>query len=149
MSTMKDRISSDMKEAMKSKENFKRDTLRLIMSAIKQIEVDERKELSDDDVLAVLKKAAKQRDEAITQYKEAKRDDLVEQEEKELEIIVSYLPKQLDDSELEAEVRKIISEVGASSPKDMGKVMGVATKKIGSVADGKRVSEMTKKLLSS
>jgi len=147
MSALKEKLQNDMKEAMKNKDNFKRDTIRLINSAIKQIEVDERKELSDDDVLNILKKAAKQREEAITQYRAGGREDLVEQESKELEIIMSYLPKQLSDEELKGELLKIKDEVGANSAKDMGKIMGVATKKLGSVADGKRINAIVKEIL--
>lgn len=147
MSKLKEQLQNDLKEAMKNKENFRRDTIRLVNSAIKQIEVDERKELSDEDVQAILKKAAKQREEAITQYKAGGREDLAENESKELEIIMSYLPKQLSDEELKSELLKIKEEVGASSPKDMGKIMGVATKKLGSVADGKRISACVKEIL--
>ncbi len=147
MSAMKDRLNSDMKEAMKAKENFKRDTIRLIMSAIKQIEVDERKELTDEDIMNVLKKAVKQREEALTQYKDAGRDDLAEKEQGEIDIIKVYLPEQLSDEALEVEVKKIVEEVGATTIKDMGKVMGVASKKLGSVADGKRINELVKKIL--
>ena len=138
MSALKEKLQNDMKNAMRNKENFKRDTIRLINSAIKQIEVDERKELNDEDVLNILKKAAKQREEAITQYKAGGRDDLVQKESDELDIIMSYLPKQLSDEELKNELLKIKDEVGAMSAKDMGKIMGVATKKLGSVADGKK-----------
>jgi len=148
MSALKEKLNSDMKEAMKAKENFKRDTIRLVMSAIKQVEVDERKELNDEDVMNILKKAVKQREEALVQYKEAGRDDLVEKEQGELDIIKTYLPEQLSDEALEAEVKKIIEETGAASIKEIGKVMGVASKKLSSVADGKRINEVAKKLLS-
>jgi len=118
------------------------------MSAIKQVEVDTRKELSDEDIIKIIQKSIKQREESATQYKEAGREDLYEKEMKEAKILKSYLPKQLSDEELESEIRKIIDEVNATSLKDMGKIMGVATKKLAGVADGKRINQMVKKILS-
>lgn len=145
--SLKEKLQSDLKEAMRAKENFRRDVIRLINSSIKQIEVDERRELSDEDVIKILQKSAKQRNDSITQYKNGNREDLAEKESNELKIIESYLPKQLEDSELEDEIKKVIAETGASSIKDMGKVMGVASKKLAGKADGKRVSEVVKRLL--
>lgn len=147
MSQLKERIAQELKEAMKNRDNFKRDTLRMINSAFKQIEVDERRELSDEDVIAILKKACKQREEASTQYKEAGREDLYAKEQEEIKIITSYLPEQLSDERLKEELGLILKEVGASSPKDMGKVMGVANSKLSALADGKRISAMVKELL--
>ena len=148
MSELKKRLQEDLKNAMKEKDIFKRDTIRFLMSAIKQVEVDTRKELSDEDIIKIIQKSIKQREESANQYKEANRDDLYEKEIKEAEILKSYLPKQLSDEELETEVKKIIEEVGATSIKDMGKIMGVATKKLAGVADGKRINQMVKKILS-
>jgi uncharacterized protein YqeY len=146
--SLKDKINQDVKEAMKAKDVVKRDTLRLLTSAMKQVEVDERRELSDDDVLKLIQKQIKQRNESITQYKEAGRDDLVEAESKELEIFKEYMPKQLSDDELLVALKDIIAEVGATSIKDMGRIMGVATKKLSSSADGKRINETIKKIFS-
>ncbi|MGP1580377.1 MAG: GatB/YqeY domain-containing protein [Wolinella sp.] len=148
MSELKARIGAELKEAMKSGDHFKRDTLRLVNSAFKQIEVDERRELSDDDVIAILKRACKQREEAAIQYQNGGREDLCDKERREMEIIMSYLPKQLSDEELKSALAGIVAELGASSPKDMGKVMGAANKKLSSVADGRRISAMVKELLS-
>ncbi|NWF66205.1 MAG: GatB/YqeY domain-containing protein [Campylobacterales bacterium] len=148
MSALKERLQNDLKEAMKNKENFKRDVIRLMMSALKQVEVDERRELSDDDIQKILQKAVKQREDSFTQYKNASRDDLAQKESDEMEIIKSYLPQQLSDDELEVRVKAIIESVGATTMKDIGKVMGVATKELSGSADGKRVNEMAKKLLS-
>ncbi len=117
------------------------------MSTIKQVEVDSRKELSDEDIIKIIQKSVKQREESAGQYKDAGREDLYEKEIKEAQILKSYLPKQLSDEELEVELKKIIEEVGATSLKDMGKIMGVATKKLASVADGKRINQTVKKLL--
>ncbi len=144
---IKERIQSDLKTAMKAKDTFMRDTLRFLMSAIKQVEVDSRKELSDEDIVKIIQKGVKQREEAARQYKEAGREDLYEKEMKEAQILKNYLPKQLSDEELEAQIKEIIEEVGASSLKDMGKVMGVATKKLAGKADGKRINQMVKKIL--
>ena len=145
--TLKERIKNDIKEAMRAKDTAKRDTLRNINAAIKQVEVDERRELSDSDVEKILMKYAKQREDAIAQFKEAGRDDLVAKDEAELELVKSYLPEPMDDSELEETLSAIISEVGAQSMKDMGKVMAKAKEVIGSRADGGRISQTVKKLL--
>jgi len=146
--TLKERIKNDIKEAMRAKETLRRDTLRNLNAAIKQVEVDERRELSDEDVEKILMKYAKQREDAIVQFKEAGRDDLVAKDMAELELVKSYLPEPLDDSELEKIISEIIESTGAQSMKDMGKVMGAAREKIGSRADGGRISSCVKKLLS-
>jgi len=148
MSTLLDQIKNDMKEAMKAKEISKRDALRLLLAAFKQIEVDERKELTDDDVNKIIQKQVKQRQDSAAQYKEAGRDDLLEKEESEIAIFMAYMPKQLNDSELESAVKAIVEKVGATSMKDMGKVMGTASKELAGKADGKRINEVVKKLLS-
>jgi uncharacterized protein YqeY len=140
-------IKDDIKAAMKAKDTAKRDALRLLDSAMKQIEVDERKELSDDDVLAIISKQVKQRNDSATQYKEAGRDDLLEKELAEIAIFETYLPAQLSDDELTTAVKEIIAQTGATSMKDMGKVMGAAKAKIGNLADGKRINECVKALL--
>jgi uncharacterized protein len=144
---LKEQLKSDMKDAMRAKEIVKRDTIRSINTMIKQIEVDERKDLSDEDVIKLIQKGIKQREEAISQYSEAGRDDLVEIESAQIEIYKLYLPKQLTDEELELMTQQIIDEVGATSMKDMGKVMPVLKTKVGTSADGKRMSGAIKKLL--
>jgi len=141
------KIKDDIKEAMKAKEVQKRDALRLLDSALKQVEVDERKELADEDVMAIIAKQIKQRNDAATQYKAAGRDDLLERELAEIAIFEAYLPAQLSDAELADALKAIIAEVGAESVKDMGKVMGAAKTKIGNQADGKRINECVKSLL--
>ena len=140
-------IKSDIKDAMRAKNKQKRDTLRNIQVAVKDIEVNERREVTDSDLEAILVKYAKQREDAMAQFKEAGRDDLVENELAELEIIKAYLPEQLSDDELESTLKEIIAQVGASSMKDMGKVMGSAKATIGSRADGGRINLCVKKLL--
>lgn len=146
--SLKEQISNDIKTAMKEKEVVKRDALRLLASAMKQIEVDERKELSDEDIIKIIQKQVKQRNDSMTQYKEAGRDDLYEVEAAEAAIFEAYLPQQLSDEELETAMRSIIAETGAASIKEIGKVMGAASKSIGALADGKRINECAKKLLS-
>lgn len=145
--SIKEKMAQDLKEAMKCGDTFKRDTLRLLNSALKQVEVDKRIELSDDDVIGILKSAYKQREDALEAYINASREDLAQKEKQEMDIILSYLPKQLSDDELKEAVKQIIAEVGAVGGKDLGKVMGVA-KKLSQVADGKRISAMAKELLS-
>ena len=142
-----DQISNDIKEAMKSNDTLLRDTIRMLNSAIKQVEVDTRKSLDDSAIIKILKTAYKQREDAANAYKEAGRDDLYEKESKEMEIITRYLPAQLDDTQLEAKIREIIVQVQATSQKDMGKVMQ-ASRVLNEVADGRRISTMVKKLLS-
>lgn len=145
---LNEQIKSDIKDAMRAKEIVKRDTLRNIQTSIKQIEVDERRELTDADVEAILMKYMKQREDAKAQFMDAGRTDLVEKEEAEIAIIRSYLPEPLDDAELESVLKEIIASVGAESMKDMGKVMGTAKSVIGSRADGGRINETVKRLLS-
>lgn len=146
--SLREQINNDIKTAMKEKNNSVRDALRLLSSAMKQIEVDERKELTDDDVIKIIQKQVKQRYDAMTQYKNAGREDLYDQEASEAVIFEEYLPQQLNDEELESALRAIITEVGATSIKEIGKVMGAASKTLGSKADGKRINECAKKLLS-
>lgn len=146
--SLKEKLNEDLKQAMRDKEVVKRDSIRAINTMIKQIEVDERRVLDDAEVIKLVQRGIKQREEAITQYRAASRDDLVQKEQEQVDVFMLYLPKQLSDVELENGMKEIISEVGATSLKDMGKVMGVASKKFAGVADGKRINEMVKKLLS-
>ena len=146
--SLKEKLNEDLKQAMRDKEVVKRDSIRAINTMIKQIEVDERRVLDDAEVIKLIQRGIKQREEAISQYSAASRDDLVEKEQSQIDVFMIYLPKQLNDEELEAGMRDVIQEVKAESIKDMGKVMGAASKKFAGVADGKRINEMVKKLLS-
>ena len=148
MSQVKEVLKSDLKDAMKAKDVFKRETIRFLMSAIKQIEVDERRELSDDDIYKIIQKSVKQREDAAKQYKDAGREDLYEKETKEAALIKAYLPQQLSQDELKQIVSDIISKSGASSMKDMGGVIKQVMAEVGSRADGKSVSNIVKELLS-
>jgi uncharacterized protein YqeY len=145
--SLKEQIKNDIKEAMRAKEITRRDTLRNIQTSIKQVEVDERKEVTDAEVEAIMAKYLKQREDAKAQFMEAGRDDLVAKEDEEIAIVQSYLPEPMSDDELESTLKEIIAQVGAESMKDMGKVMGAAKSAIGSRADGGRINQVVKKLL--
>jgi len=145
--SLRETINQDVKNAMKAKDTKKRDALRLLTSAFKQIEVDERKELTDEDVIKIIQTQVKRRNDAASQYKEAGRDDLMQIELDEITYYEVYLPKQLSDEELTTEVKAIVEKTGASSMKDMGKVMGMASKELAGRADGKRISDAVKKAL--
>ncbi len=147
-SALKQRITDDVKQAMRDKDKERLGTLRLVTAAIKQKEVDERVELDDNAVLAVLDKLAKQYRDSIEQYRQAGREDLVEKETRELNIITEYLPEQLNETDLESLVRKAIDESGASGMQDMGKVMAILKPKVQGRADMGAVSAKVKTLLS-
>jgi len=145
--SLKQQIQQEMKAAMKSGDKARLGTIRLILAAIKQREVDERIELDDVQTIAVLDKMAKQRRESIAQYQAAQREDLAQKEQAELEIILSYLPQPLDESEIDALVQAAIDDSGASALKDMGKVMALLKPKIQGRADMAQVSAKVKALL--
>jgi uncharacterized protein YqeY len=145
--SIKDRIQQDMKEAMRAREKARLGTIRLIMAAIKQREVDERIELNDEQVIVVLDKMVKQRRESISQFEAAGRDDLIAQEVSELDIIKPYLPEALGEAELNALIDAAMEDTGASSIKDMGKVMGQLKPQIQGRADMGAVSALIKSRL--
>ncbi len=142
--SLKDRIQQDMKDAMRSGDKPRLATIRLILAAIKQKEVDERTELGDAEVTAVLDKMAKQRRESISQFEKAGRDDLVAQENSELTLIQDYLPEQLGEDEINTLIDAAMADTGASSIKDMGKVMGQLKPKLQGRADMGAVSALIK-----
>jgi uncharacterized protein len=144
---LRETINQELKEAMKAKDTKKRDALRLLTSAFKQIEVDERKELSDEDIIKIIQTQVKRRDDAAAQYKDAGREDLMQIELDEIAYYMPYLPKQLSDEELKKALETIIQTTGATTMKDMGKVMGLASKELSGKADGKRINECVKVLL--
>lgn len=146
-SALKDRISSDVTDALKQGRKQELGALRLILAAIKQQEVDSRTDVDDEQVNSILVKLAKQRRESISQFASAGRDDLVAQEQFELELLETYLPAALDPAEIEAAIDQAISKTGASSPKDMGKVMGVLQGALKSRADMATVSQLVKSRL--
>ncbi len=144
---LKEQIKADIKDAMRAKDTARRNTLRNLSAAIKQIEVDERRELSDADVEAILMKYAKQREDAKAQFAAGGREDLVAREEAELALVRSYLPEPLSDEELSGILRQIIADTSATSMKEMGRVMGAAKAAVGSRADGGRINIIVKQLL--
>jgi len=148
MSSLKATITDAMKAAMKSGDKARLGTIRMILAAIKQIEVDERIELDDNRILAVLDKMLKQRRESIRQYRDANRADLAEIEEDEIQIIQDFLPQALNNEEIQQMIEQAIAETGASSIKDMGKVMGILKPKMQGRADMAVVSAQIKTALS-
>ena len=148
MSQLKKRIIDDMKLAMKAKDKQALKAVRMILGAIKQKEVDDRIELDDAQVMAVIQKMVKQRKDSISQFSDAGRTDLVEVEEAELLVINSYMPKQLSDEEIAAAVEKAITDSGADSMKDMGKLMGILKAQLDGKADMGQVSRLIKDKLS-
>ena len=147
MSLLKAKLQDDLKEAMKNKENEKRDAIRFFMSALKQIEVDERKELSDADIIKIIQKSLKQREDSMAAFKEAGREDLYAKELAEAAILKVYLPEQLSDEALKAIIQKHIEATGATSLKEIGKIMPLVLAECSGVADGKRINMLAKEIL--
>ncbi len=148
MSKLKQLITDDMKLAMKAQDKSALKAIRMILGAIKQKEIDERIDLDDSQVMVVIQKMVKQRKDSISQFSDAGRTDLVEVEESELSIINNYMPKQLSEDEIEAAVTKAISDTGAESMKDMGKLMGILKSQLDGKADMGQVSQLIKSKLS-
>ena len=144
MSLLKTQLQSDVKEAMKARDKRALGTLRLIMSELKRREVDERIELKDEDVLAILEKMTKQRRDSLAQYQSADRQDLADQEQYELDLIIKYMPEPMSESELLALVRTTIELTGASSMADMGRVMGALKAEAQGRADMAKVGQLVK-----
>ena len=148
MSQLKQLITNDMKLAMKAQDKPALKAIRMIIGAIKQKEIDDRIELNDSQVLAVIQKMVKQRKDSISQFSDAGRTDLVEVEESELSIINNYMPEQLSADEVDAAVTKAIADSGADSMKDMGKLMGILKGQLDGKADMGQVSSLIKNKLS-
>ena len=145
--SLSEKLMADLKESMKNKDSIKKSVVTLIRAAVKQKEVDERITLKDEDIEDIISKQLKQRKDALLDFEKADRQDLVEETKQEIEIIASYLPEQLTDEELETIVGDAIKEIDAQSMKDMGKIMGKVNEVAKGRADGKRISDMAKKLL--
>lgn len=149
---LKDRLTQDLKAAMKARDQARLRTIRGLRAAILEKEIAERQggeaTLSEEQVLAVLQKQAKQRRDAITQFETAGREDLVAKEREELDILETYLPKQLDAEAVRTALQSIITQVGATSMRDMGKVMGAAMSQLRGKADGRLVQQVARELLS-
>ena len=141
--SIREQILADIKEAMKAKDEFKRDTLRTLNAALKQVEVDQRIEITDEVVLPLLQKEIKKRADSVELYLKGAREDLAKKEQSEIELIKTYLPAQLSDDELKEKIKSIIEKVG----KNLGAVMKMAKDEIGASAEAKRISMIAKELL--
>lgn len=144
---LKAQLLQDMKEAMRSKDKVRLSTIRMINSLIKNAEIEKRGELTDDEIIQLLMKYAKQRKEAIEMYEKGGRQDLVEKEKAELAVVESYLPKQMSEEEIRELVKEAIEATGASSPKDIGKVMQHVMPKVKGRADGSVVNKIVREML--
>ncbi|NCV72414.1 MAG: GatB/YqeY domain-containing protein [Burkholderiaceae bacterium] len=145
--TLKEQITEDMKSAMRAKEAERLGTIRLLLAAIKQREVDERITVDDAGIIAIIEKLIKQRKDSIEQFQKAGRTDLVDQESKELAILQAYMPAQLSAAEVQAAIQKTISSLGAAGPQDMGKVIGALKAQLAGKADMGMVSGLVKAAL--
>ena len=145
--TLKARINDDLKAAMRGGDARRRDALRLLLAAVKQREVDERKELADADVVGVIERMMKQRRESIVQFEKGGRQDLAQNEKYESDLLQGYMPQALSDAEIAAAVAEAISAAGAKAPSDMGKVMGTLKGKLAGRADMSKVSALVKSKL--
>jgi len=145
--SLKEQITEDMKNAMRAKDTGRLGTIRLLLAAMKQKEVDERIELDDASVIAIVEKLIKQRKDSISQFQAANREDLVAIENAELVVLQAYMPAQMSEAEVVAVVAKVVAEVGATGPQDMGKVMGVVKPQLAGKADMGVVSAQVKAAL--
>ena len=142
-----DKIKDDLKTAMKARDQARVEALRFLLAEVKNVGINERRELDDGVVASVLQKLTKQRRDGIEQFRAAGREDLVKKEQAELAILGEYMPRQVSDAELETRLRDIIAEAGIQSKKDMGKLMKLAMEELQGAADGKRVQGVASKLL--
>jgi uncharacterized protein YqeY len=145
--SLKDQITEEMKAAMRAKESLRLGTIRLLLAAIKQREIDERISVDDAGIIAIVEKLIKQRKDSIEQFQKAGRSDLVEQESNELKILQAYMPVQLSQKEIELAVQEVMANLGASGPQDMGKVIGALKAQLAGKADMGMVSGLVKAAL--
>ena len=145
--TLVERLTADMKQAMRDRDATLRDTIRYVLSEVKNAEIDKRAPLTPDEELAVLRTQVKQRQDAIEQFQAGGREDLVAKEQEQLAVLERYLPQQMNDEELATFVANGIAEVGASGQKDMGKVMGILNKRAEGRVDGRRLSSAVREAL--
>ena len=147
--TMQTRLNDDMKQAMRDRDVLRRDVIRYLRSEVKNQEIRDQKELDDAGVIQVLSRQAQQRRDSIEAYRDADRQDLVDKEESELSVIMAYLPQQMTQEEITALVQKVVAEVGASGPEDMGKVMGAIMPQVRGKAEGREVNAIVQQTLRS
>jgi len=146
--SLKETLLQDMKEAMKQKDTIRKNTIQLVRSGVLQIEKDNHVELDDDGVIDVIAKELKKRRDSLPEFEKSGRTDLIENLNKEIEVLLGYLPEQLTEDEIKIIVEETIAETGASSVKEMGKVMGAVSSKVKGLADNKVVSGFVKQILS-
>ncbi len=144
---LKEKLMDDLKNAMKEKDEIKKNTVQMVRAAILQIEKDKGIQLEDNQIIDIIAKEVKKRKDAAIDFQKSGREDLISKNNLEIEILTTYLPKQLSKEEIETIVKEIITEVQATNMKDMGKVMKAAKEKIGAAADGKTINEVVKNLL--
>ncbi len=144
---LKEKLLEDLKNSMKDKNVIRKNVIQMVRAAILQIEKDKQIELNDEQIIEIIAKESKKRKDSLADYEKSGREDLISQINEEIEVLQEYLPKQLTQEELEENIKKIITQVEATSIKDMGKVMKAAKEQIGARADGKTINEVVKKLL--
>lgn len=144
---LKEKLLNELKNAMKDKNINRKNVIQMVRAAILQVEKDKQIELNDDEILQIIAKESKKRKDSIPDYEKGGRQDIVDQIKEEIEVLSEFLPKQLSPEELEEKIKVIIEKVGATSIKDMGKVMKTAKEELGATADGKSINEVVKKLL--
>ncbi|CEH33196.1 GatB/YqeY domain-containing protein [Romboutsia lituseburensis] len=142
--SLKQKLQEDLKSSMKNKDTVRKSVVTLIRASIKQYEVDNRVELDDEDIIDIISKQMKQRRDSLEEFAKANRQDLVSETESEIEVLKEYLPQQLSEEELNKIVKETISELGATSMKDMGKIMSAMMPKVKGRADGKQINELVK-----
>ena len=144
---LKEKLLEDLKNCMKEKNVVRKNVIQMVRAAILQVEKDKQITLDDNQIIDIIAKESKKRKDALADYEKSGREDLINEIKEEIEILAEYLPKQLSVDEVEAIVKEVIDEVGATSMKDMGKVMKAAKEKIGAASDGKTINEVVKKCL--
>ena len=144
---LKEKLMEDLKEAMRSKNEIKKNTVQMVRAAILQIEKDKGIQVEDDRILEIIAKEVKSKKDALKDFEKAERQDLIDQTNQEIEVLQQYLPKQLSREEIKVELEKIITEIGATTMKDMGTIMKEAKAKMGASADGKTINEVAKEIM--
>ena len=144
---LKEKLMEDLKEAMRSKNEIKKNTVQMVRAAILQIEKDKGIQVEDDRILEIIAKEVKSKKDALKDFEKAERQDLIDQTNQEIEVLQQYLPKQLSREEIKVELEKIITEIGAATMKDMGAIMKEAKAKMGASADGKTINEVAKEIM--
>lgn len=145
--SLKERLQEDLKSSMKNKDTVRKSVITLVRAAIKQYEVDNRVELDDAEIIDIISKQLKQRKDSLVEFEKAGREDLIEETKSEIQVLKEYLPQQLSEEELQKIVIETISEVGATSMKDMGKIMAIIKPKTVGRADGRKINELVRKNL--